>query len=203
MKVFKQLIFLTLAIIGFWACKNPPKEDEVKRANLPDISTHINKKNPYMKVDTIQTIDQTKKNTITVTDNEQTRINTKIKKKDIAPSQKKKVYSPKRIAKISFENPVFDFGIIEEGEIIDHKFEFVNSGTAPLKIKRTDVTCGCTVPSFPFLDIDPGEKGFIGVQFNSVGKMGNTSAEITIFSNAASQEKILTLKGVVTAKKLN
>ena len=53
---------------------------------------------------------------------------------------------------------------------------------------------------FPFLDIAPGESNEIGVRYNSVGKEGAQTAEVTVESNATPRKTIIKLKGVVMAK---
>ncbi|MDF1695594.1 MAG: DUF1573 domain-containing protein [Saprospiraceae bacterium] len=102
--------------------------------------------------------------------------------------------------KIEFEEVVWDFGEIEEGDIIEKKFIFKNTGSAPLEILSTSATCGCTRPSFPLFDTSPGETGTIGVQYNSVGKEGKQSPEVRIESNTSPKTTILKLQGVVIPK---
>lgn len=110
-----------------------------------------------------------------------------------------KVVSHKK-PKIQFEELVWNFGEITEGDIIEKKFKFVNTGNAPLEIIATSATCGCTRPSFPFLDIAPGESNVIGVTYNSVGKDGEQDPEITIESNTIPKITTLKLHGTVIPK---
>ena len=105
-----------------------------------------------------------------------------------------------KTAKIEFEELYWDFGEITEGDIVEKKFKFTNTGKAPLKIISTSATCGCTRPSFPFLDIAPGESHFIGVTYNSVGKAGEQNPEVTIESNSNPKKTILKLRGMVKPK---
>ncbi len=118
------------------------------------------------------------------------------------PSSKSK---PKPNAKlkpqIQFEEPVYEFGEITEGDIIEHKFAFKNTGKAELIIKTAKASCGCTNPSFPFLGIAPGETGFIGVTYNSVSKDGPQKPEITITTNVDDTSLVLYLSGVVLPQK--
>ncbi len=79
--------------------------------------------------------------------------------------------------------------------------EFKNTGKKTLDIKSADATCGCTQPSYPFLGVDPGEEGIIGVRYISVGKSGPQEATITVKSNADMPTKKLKLTGIVNAKK--
>jgi hypothetical protein len=103
--------------------------------------------------------------------------------------------------KITFEETMYDFEEITAGDIIEIKFNFKNTGKAPLIIKSATATCGCTVPSYPFIPIEPGERGFIGVTYNSVGKSGEQKPSITIITNAAPAKYVLHLQGNVLEKK--
>lgn len=127
------------------------------------------------------------------------------------PSKKAEKIVPEKITKpikkapapapnIKFANIRHDFGTITEGDIINYKFEFTNSGNSPLIIVNTNVTCGCTVPSYPFVPIEPGETGHIGVRYNSVGKMGEQKPLITINTNASKEPVTLMLYGTVEEK---
>lgn len=111
-----------------------------------------------------------------------------------------KAETPVKKAKIVFEKSVFDMGELVEGEKRAFKFEFENVGDAPLSIASARATCGCTIPSYPFIDIMPGEKGYIGVEYHSVGKEGPQTPEITITSNASQPSYKLYLKAVVVPK---
>lgn len=111
---------------------------------------------------------------------------------------KKTTSNPKGKAAIKFESELYDFGEIISGDEFDYKFYFTNNGKTPLTIHGASATCGCTVPSYPFIPIAPGEKGYIGVHYNSVGKDGFQKATITVSSNARNEPvKKLYLKGNV------
>ena len=106
------------------------------------------------------------------------------------PPVKKEVQ--KKSAEIKFENLTHDFGEIEEGDVFDYKFKFSNVGNDTLVINGADATCGCTTPSYPFIPLLPGDVGYIGVRYNSVGKEGYQSPKITVYTNA--EPKIYNLK---------
>lgn len=104
-------------------------------------------------------------------------------------------------AKIDFEDKTYDFGELTSGDKTDHKFTFVNAGKAPLEIKNVHVSCGCTIPSYPFIPIDPGEEGYIGVAYNSVGKEGFQRATVRVITNDPNQkEVVLNIEGTVNKK---
>ncbi len=112
--------------------------------------------------------------------------------KTTTPPKKKK-----KRPQLSFDDPDFDFGKIMEGEIIEHTFHFKNTGKADLEIQDVKVSCGCTVPSFPFLPIAPGESSIIEITFNSKGKLGKQRPAITVYSNARPRKQSLQLTGIV------
>lgn len=102
--------------------------------------------------------------------------------------------------KIQFNQKTFDYGMIEQGDKVQYKFMFTNTGDADLIIKDAQASCGCTTPSYPFVPIKPGETGSIGVTFSSVGKMGTQRPSITVTSNAHPRVTTLHLEGFVTDK---
>ena len=119
-----------------------------------------------------------------------------------SPPTKKKARKPKKtIGKIEFDKPIHDYGKIESGEEVNHDFLFKNMGDGPLNIVTASATCGCTVPSYPFLPIEPGEGGKIGVYFNSVGKEGKEEPVITITTDGEPKLIKLKLTGEVLPKK--
>lgn len=109
--------------------------------------------------------------------------------------------NPKRTAAnapvMTVVDATYDFGRIAAGDVVHHEFTFINTGKRPLSIKDADVTCGCTYPSFPFLDVAPGDSATIKVQYNSVGKQGDQQATVTINSNAVDSPLLLHLVGTV------
>jgi len=87
------------------------------------------------------------------------------------------------VAKMTFEEPRFDFGEVQEGEVVEHVFEFTNTGQSPLIINSARSTCGCTVPEWPKEPIPPGESGVINVRFNTKNKKNKQTKPVTITAN--------------------
>ena len=85
--------------------------------------------------------------------------------------------------KMVFDTTVHNFGTVKEGDVVKYAFKFKNAGENPLMISKTDVSCGCTVPSFPKEPIAPGATGEITVQFNTSGKEGLQKKNILVHSN--------------------
>ncbi len=87
------------------------------------------------------------------------------------------------LPKFEFEEESYDFGTINEGDIVTHIFKFTNTGEAPLMISSATASCGCTVPEWPKEPIAVGEEGEIKVQFNSRKKPGVQNKTVTITAN--------------------
>ncbi len=101
---------------------------------------------------------------------------------------------------MSFEKTTYDFGRIVQGDVIQTKINFINTGNAPLEVVNASASCGCTRPTFPFLPIGPGERGYIGVEYNSTGKLGPQNPEIRLYTNISPEPVKVYLKGVVLDK---
>lgn len=87
------------------------------------------------------------------------------------------------MAKIVFDETVFDFGEVDEGAIIEHTFKFTNTGKAPLLITGARSTCGCTIPEWPKEPIPPGEVGELNVVFKTEGKKERQRKPVTVSAN--------------------
>jgi hypothetical protein len=85
---------------------------------------------------------------------------------------------------LEIKEDYFDFGDIKQGAVVEHVFQFTNTGDSTLLLQKVYSTCGCTIPSYPKEGIAPGQSGQITVKFNSEGKMGLNNKIITILSNA-------------------
>lgn len=102
---------------------------------------------------------------------------------------------------IRFDSESYNFGRIIQGAEIDHQFQFTNTGSAPLVINNVEVTCGCTTPFYPFIPIEPGERGKISVHFNSKGRLGSQNPTITVYTNTDPGTYELNLKGVIDTER--
>jgi hypothetical protein len=105
--------------------------------------------------------------------------------------------------KIEFKEETINYGTVTKGEDSGkRKFEFTNTGDAPLIITNVKSSCGCTVPSKPSEPILPGKSDFIEVQYNM--NPGPISKSITVESNATNVSNgliTLRIKGTVVEKK--
>lgn len=99
---------------------------------------------------------------------------------------------------MSFEDGVFDFGTISQGESLKHTFHFTNTGDTDLIITSVKGSCGCTVmKDWPKHPIKPGESGEINIEYLSEGKYGVQNKNVTITSNTSPATTVLRVRGEV------
>lgn len=106
----------------------------------------------------------------------------------------------KNLPIMDFRDSVFDFGTINEGEVVSHSFEFTNNGKTPLIISSANGSCGCTVADFPHDPLPPGKSSTMNVQFSSAGKHGHQEKTVTINTNSVRGVHFLYVKGEVKTK---
>ncbi len=104
-----------------------------------------------------------------------------------------------------FLDSVYNFGQINDGEIVEHTFRFKNIGKGPLSIVKVEASCGCTTPKWTKEVIPPGGEGSITATFDSNGKGGTDNPlvekSITVdFDNTDRAFIILIFKANILAK---
>lgn len=124
----------------------------------------------------------------------------KIKSENLETAKKRDAIIELGSPIIEFDQTVYDFGTIEEGEVIDGKFIVKNTGKTDLLITDVKPSCGCTTPDWTKDPIKPGSSGEIKFSFDSKGRKGTQNKSITIKSNAEKVTEIIRIKGTVTAK---
>ena len=100
-------------------------------------------------------------------------------------------------AAFKWDQIMYNFGTIKQGEFVNYTFKFTNNGTEPLTISNASASCGCTVPQWPREAIAPGATGEIVVRFDSKGKSGQQSPVITVVANTSPTQTRLSLRGLV------
>lgn len=111
---------------------------------------------------------------------------------------------------IQFEEKIFDFGVISQGDKVAYIYRFKNVGRKILKIERIRSTCDCTAINLTSMEIEPGNTGEIKAIFDSEEYTGRIMKSIHVHSNDP-DEPVVTLKitgivkedVVVNPKKLN
>ena len=100
--------------------------------------------------------------------------------------------------KIAVKEPVYDFGSVEQGKVVEHDFLVENQGNAPLEIYRVVPSCGCTLADLETKNINSGAKVSIKTTFNTSGFWGNKVKTFRIYSNdPISPSFLLTVQGDV------
>ena len=137
---------------------------------------------------------------VTLTECNSSNASAKINKDNLESAKNRDSAIKQGAASISFDKSEYDFGTVDEGEIVETTFKVTNSGQTDLVIIDARVTCGCTVPVWPKEPIKPGETEDIKVKFNTSGKPNRQQKNITLITNTESGREVLTLKGMVTPK---
>ncbi|QIE58925.1 DUF1573 domain-containing protein [Rasiella rasia] len=122
----------------------------------------------------------------------------KVKEENVAAAADRDVNAGKYPV-MKFEKTVHDFGTIDQGTNVEHRFVFTNTGEAPLVIVDAKSSCGCTVPEKPEGPIAPGDKGELLVKFNGSGK-NQVSKTVTITANTQAGKETLQIKAFVNPK---
>lgn len=99
-------------------------------------------------------------------------------------------------SEITFESEVHDYGTIKVGADGTCEFKFKNTGKEPLIISGAKGSCGCTVPTYPKEPIMANQTGIIKVHYDTK-RIGAFTKTVTISSNAKTDTKVITIKGVV------
>jgi hypothetical protein len=105
------------------------------------------------------------------------------------------------ISKISYQETIYDFGVLDQGAMAKHEFTFTNLGTVPLIIYEVIPSCNlCTTVTWTQGPIQPGDKGTIEVKFNSAGRQGRQGKYLIVRANTEPSETRLLIRGTVKLK---
>lgn len=102
---------------------------------------------------------------------------------------------------MTFAESQFDFGDIQPGSKVAHTFAFTNTGKTPLLIADATASCGCTTPNWTKEPVAPGAKGTLDVQFDSKGKQGLISKQVSVRANTQPATTVIYIKGNVLTEK--
>ena len=103
-------------------------------------------------------------------------------------------WTPEQLANapaIEIPEKVFNFGEINQGEKVEHKFKVTNAGKSPLIFRKIKASCGCTAIKPEKMELAPGESTYITAIFNSAHKQGRQNKSITIISNDPKNTNVL------------
>jgi len=100
---------------------------------------------------------------------------------------------------IEFDEPHWNFGRLEEGEMATHTYRFRNKGNKPLVISEVETTCGCTAALLSDSLIDPGGASEIKVTFNSRGRAGDQLKHVNVYTNDPQHKTVgLSIEGYIS-----
>jgi hypothetical protein len=85
---------------------------------------------------------------------------------------------------ITFDQKVFDFGKIQFGQTMVHRFKVTNTGNAPLHIKQVKPSCGCTTAVVGKMELEPAESTEIEVAFTPEFPGLAVRKSVLVFSDA-------------------
>lgn len=95
-------------------------------------------------------------------------------------------------AVFSIKEPLKKFEKVKEGELIEHSFQFKNTGNAPLIISDYSVGCKCTQVYFPEEPILPNQTGVVRITFDTKGKYFQQDRVIYLMVNT--KKKVVKLR---------
>ena len=171
------IIACIFSLIGLAACGGDSRNVDLRQTQTATIPTADTTAAKVARVDTMPALTDTAS-----IDSSRPR---RLEKPNLLPPQ------------ISFADTIFRFGTIAADSVVEHVFEFTNTGGKPLEIAKVEANCGCAVASYPFLPITKGEKSSITAKFDSKGKKGKQEKSLKVFSNAENSPHTLILKGEV------
>lgn len=68
---------------------------------------------------------------------------------------------------LSLELTSFDFGTVENGDIVQRDIKLENRGSAPLIVQEISTSCSCTTAAVSPMTIRPNEEGVLQIKFDS------------------------------------
>ena len=102
---------------------------------------------------------------------------------------------------LSFEKVDHDFGDIrEEDGFAEYRFNFVNSGSEPVRITNVKASCGCTTPGWTREEVMPGDSGFVKARYNPRNRPGKFRKSLRISTSDPESNQTLYIMGMVKPK---
>jgi len=125
----------------------------------------------------------------------------KIKESNLVKAKQRDINIGKDLPVMKFDKRNFDFGTINENDVVTTVFNFKNTGKTDLIITNATASCGCTIPDWPKKPIKPGKTGVIKVKFNSRGKRNKQYKTITLNTNTKDGKELLSIRAQVIPTK--
>jgi hypothetical protein len=83
-------------------------------------------------------------------------------------------------ARLVVDAPAHDFGTVEQGELVQHRFALSNDGAEELRIDAIDAPCGCTAAVASTLTLPPGGTADLNVTFDTTRFVGRKKKTVSI-----------------------
>lgn len=93
-----------------------------------------------------------------------------------------------KLAKARFDKLTHNFGLIKQQDRVTTSFTLTNEGEAPLIIRKTKASCGCTASRPKKMQLAPGESTTIDVTFSSGSRTGKQKKSVTVITNDPNQD---------------
>jgi len=90
--------------------------------------------------------------------------------------------------KVAFDKVEHHFGEIDQNTRVTTSFNITNEGDAPLIIRKTKASCGCTASRPDKTTLAPGESTELKVTFSSGSRKGKQKKSITVICNDPEQD---------------
>lgn len=101
-------------------------------------------------------------------------------------------------ADVKWEQKEYDFGTWSEAYgLREGKVEFLNTGDAPVLIRRVRPSCGCTGVEYTDSLIPPGAKGTVKFNYNPEGRPGRFEKTIKVYLDDAEYPEVIRIRGTV------
>jgi len=102
--------------------------------------------------------------------------------------------------RLGIEQPVADFGSVEQGTPVTHVFHLKNTGDTPLRISNVKSSCGCTAAVVSESDVQPGGEARVLATLDTSRVAGRTTKVLSVYSDDPQVPvAALTLTGEVLA----
>lgn len=104
--------------------------------------------------------------------------------------------------KATFDNKIYDFGIVLWKHPATATYNIKNEGDKPLVISNVTTSCGCTVVEWTKTPIAPGASGVVTSVYDAK-TLGRFQKSVGVYCNASARPIYLTLRGEVSADPKN
>lgn len=90
-------------------------------------------------------------------------------------------------AELKWERPLQEFQRSPEDKFVEARFAFRNVGNAPVTIRNTRTSCGCTTARLDKKTYAPGETGEIIAKFTFGSRKGAQRKTVTVFTEGSKE----------------